>query len=216
MEECRYYGSCQHLEVYNNDIKSDKCLKNYYKIYDVSKNKSFHVAVCNQYIKLRISQISHHNFINAAGYNRSKEIEFDLFIKDMCKHYLPNNLGIGYARLAYKPNAPLLSRAFTYAVMTKPYVYSTITIQEALSIFIDNGFHWNNETGFKDNLLYRLRIVCNEMLGFAKYKKSYGIINSALNGIKKSNNGTYFIDERGMDVNKLLIELNEIFIKNNV
>lgn len=223
--ETVYYGECHHL--FCDNIKSSDCLKRYFDISDPIHNINIRIAVCSDYIRLKLKNKA----VNDEHWDKWNRNERKY--RDIVEEIIDDVLYDAGIRTGNKVNTPtgygcdeyVLRDAnkVSYPICFKPYIYLNTSLREAIDYIISDKVNFNYSSYVLKHIIdNKMELLCAHYSKYAKYKKYRDAININLKRVLKYGNvGRYRRTDEGWvedyklaytDLFTLLFEIQTKFI----
>tara|TARA_R110000744_G_scaffold230355_1_gene348510 strand:+ start:1736 stop:2329 length:594 start_codon:yes stop_codon:yes gene_type:complete len=188
--ELIYHDRCCCLNTDSNPIHSE-CRKRYYHIYDLVNQKYVNIAVCNDLIRLEMAKNSVESYCCRSSY---EDVVNDIVIQHVDVS--------GFVMPKYNRNDnDLFSRSITIEACSRPYMYHSMSIIDAIEI-------GNTNDVVKDACFNSIKEYLSTKL-YKKYKIKYAKCIKLCNDLKKYMSQ----EERDIMVNQLFNSILELKIK---
>jgi hypothetical protein len=192
------YGSeCACL--FANGTVEDNCLKRYYTVLNVERQDHDTIAICNDYVRLKIKERIH---TGGGGYGRVNDamVVIEQILIDELK--LDETLFNQRSRFANRNNE-LFDRNIHIVLLDKPFLHATYSMKKAIKIAMTGNYY------MKKKVVEVIKDYVNTMT-HKKYITRY----KSLPSILKEIDCTYNTDNLEFLFMKLLNTILEINIKN--
>lgn len=187
--ELVFHGECHH--IFSDDIRSSSCIKRYFEIHEPLNGKFTRIAVCNEYLRLKVRELEYSN-TKPYWINDPYSYYFHV-VKEIISEYTGDLIWI--PTYGTKTN-PILR----FPVCKRPYIYSEYKFSDVLKIIIDREEYIS--TSFQRLIFSSIRKIAEYLLTFKKYKKEETRINVLLNRLQKQ---PYFSDYNYADLTELFL-----------
>jgi len=181
-EKIIYNGHCEHLDCF--DIESSNCVKRYFKILDIYEMDYKIIAVCNESLKLKIQQYNVYEDKFISSYEKTKTFNnvFKDIIKETNIYYNPQKFRW------HDSNLSKIEHDVNYLICTRPNILSSIKLEDAIQLLVNNYSLKNNEVyqEFKNLVANNLMELFNYLLSYCKYKKYHLQAQQMIKLIRKS------------------------------
>jgi len=192
---CKTYYHQECACLFTQDVMSDRCLKRFYRVRDVKNDNFKRIAICNEYVRLRVN-----NLIAADEYRCENYLAREAVEQILSEHVeikKRNTLIFGYQ------NNDLLESDVSICVCDRPYITSYYNVREAAKMAINgNRIITQPLMDYISNYLERMQ--------YKKYKTRYKLINSLMKKIERE----YDDQTRSLMINEMFIELWKMDINN--
>jgi hypothetical protein len=176
--ELKYIGECEHLDNWSG-IKSLRCKKRFFNVFNPVSGKYERIAFCNDYLKLHMQ---HH-------INQFDHCSYD--VSNGCKHELTKlirkaiNLE-GYDQYLATRKQPVI-RDISFLICHRPFVHVVVPFREAVEWYLKNH---------NSDLWYELKdAVIDFMYSKERYKKYKTVCHNLSVMVNKLKHTCYTQDE---------------------
>jgi len=186
--ELIYHDRCCCLNTDSNPNHYE-CRKRYYHIYDVVNQKYINIAVCNDLIRLEMAKNRVEVYNGRASY---EDVVHDIVNEHVC---------VSGFKIYNGNDNDLFSRHITIEACSRPYMYHSISIIDAIEIGKSNDV-------VKEACFDSIKDYLNTNL-YKKYKTKYAKCIKLCNNLKKYMSQ----EERAIMINELFNSILELKIK---
>ena len=164
--ELQYIGECEHLDNYSG-IKSLKCKKRYFNVFNPITGYYQKIAFCNDYLKLHMQRIEHYScdISNMCRYELSKLIAKSMDLQD-------------YTIRLHRGKQPVI-KDISFVICDRPCVPVSVPFRLVVEWYLQNH---------SSALWYELKDAVVDFMHtnerYKKYKTVCNNLNSMLNKLK--------------------------------
>lgn len=185
--------------LFANSTVEDKCLKRYYQVVLPETNELKYVAICNDYVRLRLADFR----IKNKYHYRNEAYEAEKVIFEIVAEELNIEKRYIYTDWRKSNSNELFDREVSFELCDRPYMHLHYPMREAIEKAI------KSDRRFKEKVVVTIRDYV-ETMNYKKYKSKYKSLSPILNKIKKEWREEYL----EVLFNELLVTILEINVKN--
>lgn len=160
-----YYGECHH--IFCDDIRTESCIKRYYEVFDINDFKVKIIAICNEFVRLKVREKHFAN--DYKYYNTPYEaviceiIMNQLEINQHWRHYQ-------YIRIDVNNIDPVIM----YCVCERPPMFCEVKLSHAITLLQSVDYLHQTTSSFNFLYHYLIKNVINTISQMISYYSKHG------------------------------------------